>query len=91
MATSYRRVSVLLPVPPYNKNSAFILEKKWCKKYVNNLEQINRDKKKNKKNSAVVSVFGYERFGTRVQIPAPVVWFFFPWHLNEKKSSNASL
>ena len=26
MAMSYRRVSVLLPVPPHNQNSAFIIE-----------------------------------------------------------------
>ena len=32
MAMSYRRVSVLLPVPPYNQNSAFILEKNHVKK-----------------------------------------------------------
>ena len=44
MTMSYRRVSVLLPVPPYNQNSAFILEKKTCKKkYVKNLELINKD------------------------------------------------
>ena len=47
MAMSYRRVSVLLPVPPYNQNSAFILEKNHVKKkYVKNLELINKDLKK---------------------------------------------
>ena len=47
MAMSYRRVSVLLPVPPYNQNSAFILEKNHVKKkYVKNLELINKDVKK---------------------------------------------
>ena len=51
MAISYRRVSVLLPVPPYNQNSAFILEKNHVKKkkYVKNLELINNDFKKKKK------------------------------------------
>ena len=56
MATSYRRVSVLLPVPPYNQNSAFILEKNDVKKYVNNLELINKDKKKKKKTYQVANV-----------------------------------
>ena len=48
MAMSYRRVSVLLPVPPYNQNSAFILEKNHVKKkkYVKNLELINKGLKK---------------------------------------------
>ena len=36
-----------LPVPPYNWNSAFILEKNPCKnKYVKILELINKVKKK---------------------------------------------
>ena len=57
MATSYRRVSVLLPVPPYNWNSAFILEKNPCKnKYAKILELINKVKKK-----AMVNVLGCER------------------------------
>ena len=45
MATSYRRVSVLLSEPPHNQNSAFILEKNHVKKnYVKNLE-IKKKKK----------------------------------------------
>ena len=46
MAMSYRRVLILLPVPPYNQNSAFILEKNHVKKYVKNLELMNKDLKK---------------------------------------------
>ena len=47
MAMSYRRESVLLPVPLYNQHSAFILEKNHVKnKYVKNLELINKDLKK---------------------------------------------
>ena len=45
---SYRRVLILLPVPPYNQNSAFILEKNHVKKYVKNLELINKDLQKKK-------------------------------------------
>ena len=49
MAMSYRRVSVHLPEPSHNQSSAFILEKKSCKKkYVKNLELINKLKKKKK-------------------------------------------
>ena len=46
MAMSYHRVSVLLPEPPHNQNSAFILEKnhvkKICKKTGNNKQRFKK-------------------------------------------------
>ena len=51
MAMSYRRVSVLLPVPPYNKNSAFILEKNHVKKKkICKKPGINKQRLKKKRN-----------------------------------------
>ena len=67
MATSYRRVSVLLPVPPYNQNSAFILEKNDVKKYVKNLELINKE---------CGQRLRLRTFGTRVRISATGVRFY---------------
>ena len=49
MATTCRRVSVLLPVPPYNSNSAFILEKNHVKKICKK-PGINKQRLKKKKN-----------------------------------------
>ena len=48
MAMSYRRVSVLLPVPPYNPNSAFILEKNHVKKKICKKPEINKQRLKKK-------------------------------------------
>ena len=48
MATSYRRISVLLPVPPYNQNSAFILEKNHVKKKICKKPEINKQRLKKK-------------------------------------------
>ena len=45
---SYRRVLILLPVPPYNQNSAFILEKNHVKKICKKLG-INEQRFKKKK------------------------------------------
>ena len=83
MATSYRRVSVLLPVPPYNENSAFILEKKPCKnKYVKILELINKVKKKK-----VVSALDYERSEPGFESRATGVRFYFHASKKEEKSA----
>ena len=58
MATSYRRVSVLGLYHPTIRIQRLFWKKNDVKKYVNNLEQINRDKKKK-----VVSALGFERSG----------------------------
>ena len=60
MAMSYRRVSVLLPVPPYNQNSCNHVKISCKKKYVKNLELINKDLKK-KKMAASVRSFTFSR------------------------------
>ena len=57
MATSYRRVSVLLPVPPYNQNSAFILEKDHVKKSIYKKPGINKQRLKKKKTALVPCLY----------------------------------
>ena len=83
MVTSYRRVSVLLPVPPYNWNSAFILEKNPCKnKYAKILELINKVKKK-----AMVNVLGCERSEPGFESRRPES-DFTPTHQKRRKISS---
>ena len=67
MAMWYRRVSVLLPEPPHNQNSSFMMEIQICN--TQNLVIINGKKKKN--GGEVVSALGYERSGPRFDSRRP--------------------
>ena len=68
MAMSYRRVSVLLPVPPYNQNSCNHVKISCKKKYVKNLELINKDLKKKK----WLQAFEASRFRANVRCQSPL-------------------